>query len=237
MITLGASYGAQAAGSVRALLALNPMPYKVVAVEPEPENYQWTRKHLRDNDIDPDGHWLLQLAISDKNDPVLFPIGSPGTGAQNCIATNEAAARKVYAEEIVAAGKAEQTLRKLMLTNGTGITKYLLPGEIYPAEIKIVSANTLKDLLSPFDRVDYLESDIQQSEIAVFPPFMPLLKRKVKRVHIGTHGQGVHALLAQLFETNGWEIIFNYAPNADYKTGLGTFSVNNGALTIRNPSL
>ncbi|MGH8647597.1 MAG: hypothetical protein ACREX4_25290, partial [Gammaproteobacteria bacterium] len=37
MITLGACYGAQAVGSQRALQLLNPMPYKLVAVEPEPE--------------------------------------------------------------------------------------------------------------------------------------------------------------------------------------------------------
>ena len=53
----------------------------------------------------------------------------------------------------------------------------------------MVSAVTLQDILGPFDSVDYVESDIQQSEILVFPPSMQLLKRKVRRVHIGTHGR------------------------------------------------
>ena len=89
MVTLGACYGAQAVGSCRAMQLLNPMPYKLVAVEPEPDNYEWTRRHMRDNGIDPDDQWLVKSAISARNDPVLFPIGSPGSGAQNCVATNE----------------------------------------------------------------------------------------------------------------------------------------------------
>ena len=102
MATLGACYGAQAVGSCRALQFFNPMPYKLVAVEPEPENYEWTRRHMRDNGIDPDDQWLVKSAISKRNDPVLFPIGSPGSGAQNCVATNESFSRKIYAEEIIA---------------------------------------------------------------------------------------------------------------------------------------
>ena len=79
MITLGACYGAQAVGAYRALQRLNPMPAKLVAVEPDPENFVWLRKHFRDNGIDPDEHWLLHSALSDSNRPVLFPVGSPGS--------------------------------------------------------------------------------------------------------------------------------------------------------------
>jgi hypothetical protein len=71
---------------------------------------------------------------------------------------------------------------------------------------------TLSDVLGPFDLVDYLESDIQESEILVFPPFMDVVKRKVRRVHIGTHGKAVHWKLHDLFAQDGWEIVFNYGP-------------------------
>lgn len=237
MATLGACYGAQAVGSFRALQILNPMPYKLVALEPEPENYEWTRRHMRDNGIDPDNQWVVKAAISASNNPVLFPIGSPGTGAQNCVATNEDLARKSYADEIIAAGHADQTLRSLMTSNSTGILKNLVPGHNFPAEIKMVSAVTLADILGPFDVLDYLESDIQQSEILVFPPFMDLVKRKVRRVHIGTHGKEVHSTLLGLFKKDGWEIVFDYAPNEKFDSPLGKFSTNDGVLTVRNPNL
>jgi FkbM family methyltransferase len=237
MITLGACYGAQAVGSYRAVQLVNPMPCKLVAVEPEPDNYEWTRMHMRDNGIDPDDQWLVQAAISDKNDPVLFPVGAPGTGAQNCLSTNEFAARQYYASEILRSGRVEDAIKSLLLFNTTGVKKDLVPGENLVAEVKVLSAVTLKDVLSPFDRVDYLESDIQQSEILVFPPFIELLRRKVQRIHIGTHGADVHHALHKLFEEDGWEIVFSYAPNSEFQTSVGNFTTNDGVLTVRNPRL
>src|SRR5258708_912984 len=38
MVTLGALYGYQVVGGYRALQLLNPMPYKLIAIEPIPEN-------------------------------------------------------------------------------------------------------------------------------------------------------------------------------------------------------
>jgi hypothetical protein len=237
MITLGACFGAQAVGAQRTLDLVNPMPSKLVAVEPVPENFAWMRRHMRTNGIDPDAHWLVPLSIGASNDPVFFPVGGAGTGANNCYSTNEAGARKVYADALTASGRAEQALRDLILRNTTGLSKDLLPGHNVKAEIKLVSCVTLPDLLGPFEGVDYLESDIQQSEILVFPPFVDLLRRKVRRIHIGTHGRDVHDRLHKLFAEKGWEIVFSYAPNATHQSALGLFTTNDGVLTVRNPDL
>jgi len=237
MVTLGACYGAQAVGSYRILQQLNPMPCKLVAVEPVPENIDWIMRHFRDNGIDPSAHWLVPHAISGNIAPVLFPIGAPGTGAQNAIATNNRTAREFYVDEFTRAGSqpAKAALRNLLLHNTTGLSHDLVEGRDFKAEIKLVSAVTLGELLSPFDRVDYLESDIQQSEIEVFPPFMTLLRQKVHRVHIGTHGKDVHWTLHDLFVENGWKIVFSFEPNARHDTVLGSFETNDGVLSAVNP--
>ena len=237
MMTLGACYGGQAVGAYFALQKINPMPCRLVLVEPDPNNCEWIVRHLRDNGLDPDDHWIVPYAISDTTDPVFFPVGSPGSGAQNCFASNEAAARQSYADQLISNGGADKALRNLLLTNSTGITKNLVPGRDWTAEIKLMSAITLRELLGPFDVVDYLESDIQQSEILVFPPCMELLRKKVRRILIGTHGQDVHGTLHKLFEERGWEIIFSYAPNATYESPMGSFSMNDGVLTVKNPDL
>lgn len=236
MVTLGACYGAQAVGACRALRRLNPMPYRLVAVEPVPENFAWISEHMRGNDIDPDQQWLLPFAISDRNDPVYFPVGAPGSGAQNCVSTNERAARVAYVNQLLA-GNPEEALRNLLLDNTTGIVKELVPGEDLFGEIRLLSAITLRDVLSPFERVDYVEADIQQSEILVFPPYLDLLREKVRRIHIGTHGSDVHESLHEMFARDGWEIVFSYEPNSSFVTKIGSFSVNDGVLTVRNPRL
>jgi hypothetical protein len=98
MFTLGACYGSQAVGAYKAFQRLNPMPAKLVAVEADPENFCWLQKNFRDNGINPDKHWLLQCALSDSTKPVLFPVGSPGSGANNCHATNHQSSRVQYAQ-------------------------------------------------------------------------------------------------------------------------------------------
>jgi hypothetical protein len=103
--------------------------------------------------------------------------------------------------------------------------------------VKLVSAITLADVLSPFDRVDFLEADMQQSEAIVFPPYMDLLKRKVRRVHIGTHGKDTHHDLVELFRNKGWTIVFDYEPNETFRTPIGAFESEDGILTAINPSL
>jgi hypothetical protein len=237
MITLGANYGCQAVASHRALQLLNPMPYKLVAVEPIPQNMEWVRRHMRDNGIDPNDQWLLQAAISPTNEPAFFPVGSPGSGAQNCIATNEPDQRKRYLEGFIAQGRTEEALANLLLHNTTGLQKELIAGKNFLGEIRLVSSVTLADVLGPFERVDFLEADIQESERIVFPPFRSLLKRKVHRVHVGTHGKDTHQLLLQMFIDDGWDIVFNYEPESVHETVLGTFSTNDGILSVRNPDV
>lgn len=242
MVTLGACFGYQAVGSYHALQMINPMPCKLVAIDPIPQNIEWTKRHFQHNGIDPDRHWIVEAAISDSNEPVYFPIGAPGSGIQNCVSTNTREARADYAAQLIAEGRAEAALRGLLLSNTTGLTKDLLPGNPnFLAEIRPVSALTLGDILRPFDCIDFLEADIQQSEIVVFPPFMDLLKRKVRRIHLGTHGMEVHQSLRDQFAANGWELIFDFAPDSTHRVlSLGewkAFSTNDGVLTVRNPRL
>lgn len=237
MVTLGACFGYQAVGAYRALQLLNPMPCKLVAVDPIPENIEWVRRHFLDNAIDPDDHWLVQAAVSDSNEPVFFPVGSTGVGLQNCVSTNGRSARESYVRETLEQGRSKQALRNLLLTNSTGITKDLLAGHNFLAEIKLVSALTLADILGPFDRVDFVEADMQESEITVFPPYINLLKKKVRRVHLGTHGRDTHWTLHNMFAENGWEIVFSFAPDGTHESELGTFKTNDGVLTVRNLDL
>jgi hypothetical protein len=95
----------------------------------------------------------------------------------------------------------------------------------------------LRDVLSPFDRIDLLEVDIQQSEIEVIPPYMELVNRKVRRIHVGTHGREAHDLLRAPFARAKWEIVFDYAPNSRHVTQRGSMDLGDGILTARNPAV
>jgi hypothetical protein len=237
LASLGAFFGYQAVGSHRALALINPMPSRLICVEPLAEKMAWLRRHFRDNGIDPDRQWLIETAIGGSNEPILFPIGAPTIGGHNCIATNDPGARRDYLRALLAEGRAEAALSDLLLRNSTGISKELFPGTNSTAEVKFVSSVTLRDILGPFDFVDYVEADLQQSEMLVFPPYMDLLKRKVRRIHIGTHGAEVHARLHAIFAERGWDLVFSYEPSAAHESPFGPFTTNDGVLTVRNPEL
>lgn len=236
MMTLGACFGYQAVGAFKAVQALSPMPCKLVVVEPEPQNLAWARQHFSDNYIDPSDHWFVPMALSDTSAPVFFPVGSPGTGAHNLMWSNHESERRIYFHEVMNNGNCEKVLQRILLENATGITRDIT-GRNNLAEIRLVSAVTLMDLIAPFELVDYIEADIQMSEIIVFPPAIDVLNRRVKRVHIGTHGDEAHLGMRKLFVENGWDVVFDFSPMKSHQTALGSFEANDGILTVRNPRL
>jgi FkbM family methyltransferase len=234
-VSLGASFGYQLVGAWKALQAVNPLPARLVAVEPVPQNCAWIRRHMATNGINPDDHWIIQAALGHDNEPVLFPVGAPGTGLQNSHVVNATESRQSYAEALRRQGQCERVLESILLYNSTGIMREL--GHGYSAELKLVSAVTLRDVLAPLDRIDLLEVDIQQSEIEVIPPCMEIVNRKVRRIHVGTHGREAHDLLRALFSRAKWEIVFDYAPNSRHVTGRGSMDLGDGILTARNPAV
>ncbi len=239
MMTLGSCFGNQAVGSYLALQTLNPMPAMLVAVDGVPENMEMTRKQFHNNGIDPDAHWLVEAAMSGDNKPVLFPIGSAGSGAQNCTETNSEAARMAILELARRNGTTDDLAQNLLLRNSTALTVNLVPSPDcdFTGEITFVSAVTLMDLLAPFARVDFVEADLQESECFVFPPAMDALTRKVRRVHLGTHTDDTHDMLEGLFRERGWDILFSYKPRQSYETPHATFDMDDGVLTAVNPAV
>jgi len=146
MMTLGSCFGLQVVGSYLTLQALNPLPAMLVAVDGVPENIEMTRQHFRNNGIDPEEHWLVEAALSGDNKPVLFPVGSPGSGAQNCTETNSEAARMAILELARRNGNVEHLAQNLLLRNSTDLTIDLVPNSDcgFTGEIAFVSRPKLK---------------------------------------------------------------------------------------------
>lgn len=194
----------------------------------------WLRAHMTTNGINPDDHWIIQAAIAGDNEPILFPVGAPGAGCNSCVEINAAEFRRTALDLLRRDRESERVLENILLHNSTGIVRDF--GFGLSGEIKFVSAVTLLDVLTPIDRVDLLEVDIQRSEAAIFPPFMSLVNRKVRRVHIGTHGSEVHGMLRALFSRAGWDIVFDYGPGR-HVTPRGPLELGDGILTARNPAV
>jgi hypothetical protein len=231
MISLGAGYGPQPIGSFAALRSLNSMPCKLVAVEPLLGNVTRIRQHFQTNGLNPADHWIIQAAVSTSNEPVLFPIADSVSGSQSALSTNPPERRADFVFHLRDSGLAEAALGELIAMNRTSTGLPTIP------EIGFVSAVTIADILAPFEWVDYLEADMQSMESVALMPFMSLLKLKVRRLHVGTHGSETHRKLRDRLKAGGWRIIFDYAPEAVHDTALGQFRTDDGILTAVNPAL
>lgn len=108
-ISLGAHFGEPLVNAARALTQLNPMPYRLVAVEGDRHMVAMLRHHFADNGIDPLDHCIINAVVSDTNTPVVFPTSETRTGANS--AFHEAGQREALFDAIVKAGLTEGVLK------------------------------------------------------------------------------------------------------------------------------
>jgi FkbM family methyltransferase len=79
MAELGAGWGRWMA-SAAILCRQKNIPFSLIGVEAEPSHFEWMKMVLRDNDIDPDDHHLVQCAVAGADgDAILTGPDTPRT--------------------------------------------------------------------------------------------------------------------------------------------------------------
>lgn len=232
MVSLGAHYGGPLVNAVALLRAVRPMPYRLVAIEGDPNMCAMMTGYMRESRIGQTALTLINAVIGPDNKPVLFPCSATRTGANSAVSSPAAIQSVVRA--IKAAGHEEAALNCLLNEGTTGLFA-TLGGTDVQAELRMMSSLTLGDVLGPIDHVDYLEIDIQSAEYRSLPPFIDLIRRRVGWLHLGTHGDDVHEAMATLFRTHGFRVEIDWYPESSYETPEGAFRTQDGVLAVANP--
>jgi FkbM family methyltransferase len=107
------------------------------------------------------------------------------------------------------------------------------PGET----IRRVKAVSLTSILDKLDGVDLIDLDIQGAEYIVLRSAIDALNRKVKRIHIGTHGHDIERDLRKLFREHGWYKANDYSCQTTALTEWGEVVFGDGVQTWINPLL
>lgn len=232
-VSLGAHFGGPLVNAAALLRRLRPgVPFKLVAVEGDPSMCALAATHFRDNGIDPDDHAIVNAVVSADNRPVPFTVSDVRTGSN--VAFHGRAERQYIADLVVRNKLEAAVVTGLLLDGTTGLTTRL-PGTEIACEIAMASAVTIPDVLGPLEVVDYLEIDIQSSETVVLPPAIALLNRKVRRIHLGSHGGDGHVAMRALSRDHGWEIEADLLPETIYAIPEGSFRTQDGVLSLCNP--
>ena len=234
-VSLGAHFGGPLVNAAALLRRLRPgVRFKLVAVEGDPSMCALAAAHFRDNGIDPDDQAIVNAVVAPDNRPVPFTVSDVRTGSN--VAFHGQTERR-YIADLVVRNKLEVAVATGLLLDGTTGLTTRLPGTEIACEIAMASAVTVADVLGPLGVVDSLEIDIQSSEAVVLPPAIALLDRKVRRIHLGTHGGDVHVAMRGLFHDHGWEIESDLLPETTYAMPEGSFRTQDGVLGLSNPRL
>jgi len=221
MVELGAGYGRWLVRAVAALLRFNPLPFRLVAVEAEPTHFEWLHEHLRDNDIDPKGQTLIEVAVNATGEPVKFYVGNPSGWYGQAIAPGTPAHRLW---RIFLRARSFLGARRTRAGDQDGGT---MP----------VRGITLDTILDPLPRVDLIDLDVQGAELEVLGASVERLDARVKRVHIGTHGADIEDGLRALFRGHGWRLVNDYPSQSRSATPYGEIEFQDGVQTWVNPRL
>lgn len=193
----------------------------LVAVEAEPNHYQWMRMHFSENGLDPEAHTLLHAAVTDVLGEIPFYIEAPYGGAPDAWYGQFIANPYDEVDEIELRTYQELPIRR----HRSGCRSVAVPG---------VSLDTL---LQNHNGVDLIDFDIQGHELSVISASIDTLNKKVKRLHIGTHSREIELGLRELLGNHGWSCIADHPGEAEGETAWGRFQFQDGVQSWINPGL
>jgi FkbM family methyltransferase len=221
MIELGAGIGCWVVRAAYAVQQYNPsLPYRLIAVEAEPTHFEWMRDHFLDNGINPDQHLLIHAAVSDKPGQASFYVENPGSSADPSAWYGQALT-KDYEVDLAASDATYGDFRVRRHQSG--------------AKSIIVPAITLASILDGLQQVDLIHIDIQGAELGVVGSAIQELGRKVKRLHIGTHGHDIEAGLRELLKSHQWRCLADYPSFSREPTPWGPIDFQDGVQSWINP--
>ena len=190
-----------------ALARRRDLRVRLVGIEADPTHFRWMREHLGYNGVALADCELIQAAVTADGQKVKFYSGDADAWYGQAIAHRN--------DTVGTAG-----------TSGRA-----------KAEVIWVDGVSLQSVLARYERVDLIDLDVQGAEFDVLFAAADELNRRVRRVHIGTHGAGIEEDLRFLFTVHGWTCITDYGCGTTADTPYGRVAFGDGIQTWLNPRL
>ncbi len=163
----------------------------LVGVEASEEHCDYMRSHFADNGLDVRQHTLLQGIVAQRDGVAEFPTLLDPAHDWGAAAVN---LHKSPAERL-----ARRVLRPVRAA-----AHYVRHGKTGASPVERITSYSIPTLLKPFERVDLVHIDIQGHEYEVLRCSRQALKRKVRRLVIGTHSRLIEEKLLAELAGQGW---------------------------------
>lgn len=212
--------------SIRALKAASQKELnyaQAVSVEAEPCHADWSRQSYLDNGFSADCYQVIEAAISVRAEERYFVVKVPKE-------QEDLTPEDWYGQCLIQ--------DSWTIDNKASAEKYhgrdLYRNSANWGAIKI-QAVCLKTLLQNHDQVDMMDMDIQGEEAKVVKGAIDTLNKKVKKLHIGTHGPEIEKDLIQILSHEGWHAKNLYGCHKVEETTYGPIPFLDGVQTWVNP--
>jgi FkbM family methyltransferase len=217
-LELGAGFGRW---SVRAALAGRQQGKRIVVglAEADPRHVSFIHTNMADNGIGSDEYRVYEAAVSGSAGNVVFCVGTPEHGEE------------WYGQSIIG----DEVGDSPVMGDYFGHPLYSYQGGW--AHVIKLKQITLSDILENYERIDLADLDLQSAEADAVAEAIVPLTAKVRRLHIGTHGEEVEARLRDILARAGWIKVRDHSCNQLNDTEFGTFEFNDGVQTWLNPRL
>ncbi len=190
MIDLGAGYGWWGINAAAALRARYPHKRgDIVMVEGEPTHYRWLCDAVADNPYPQIRYRAIHAAIGTKRGSDWFYVGKPGDWYGQRLMMD-------YHREQLNGGSFEVS------TEGAG----LKTSDNY--SLQRIRTVVLRNLLPWVGKVDFLDMDIQGTELDLIKAERRLLTRRVKRLFISTHSPEIDHEIRKIL-VRDWDLQFD----------------------------
>ncbi|HUB48360.1 MAG TPA: FkbM family methyltransferase [Acetobacteraceae bacterium] len=103
-------------------------------------------------------------------------------------------------------------------------------------EVRTVPGISLATALRDIPYVDLIDMDIQGAEADVVESSLPLLRERVRRLHIGTHGPEIEARLRVALRSIDFRPAWDFPWGRTVETPIGRVAFQDGVQTWVNPS-
>lgn len=219
MLELGAGFGRW---GIRGALAARQRGIRDISarfVEGEPQHARWIRDALALNGLDDIDADIVEAAIS---------YAGAGKPIPFVVAMQDYDARSWYGQAVGAPAGMNPTERTYF---GHRVHELSWGKAIY------VGAVTFEELAAGLDVIDFVDMDLQGAELELIEHAAQLFSRKVRRVHIGTHGSEIEDGLRRIFQSEGWAPQWDFPLQTRVETEFGPVFFNDGVQGWINPRL
>ena len=225
MFELGAGYGRWGIRAYQFVRRHFPKKQAhILFAEAEPVHFDDLKYHLKLNNVNENDATLVEAAVSDKDQPIPFYVRCSGLDHPHLW----------YGQAINHhLANFDSNDFKVGTYNGRPMYHNKSADQAY---IK-VQCSPLSRLVQRCPQVDLIDMDIQGDEAKAVIEALDELNRRVKRLHIGTHGHEIEDQLRKALSEQNWTCLWDYPCQQKSDTPFGEIEFGDGVQSWVNPRL